>query len=123
MASILVIDDEAIVHNLIKDLLEYKGYTVYHAYNGEEGLAKIKEIMPDLVILDINMPRISGCAVSTIVHEDEKIRHIPILFLTGFIDHNEAEELGHQFSGQYLLTKPFDVNQLLELVEKITGQK
>ncbi len=65
------------------------------------------------------MPQISGFALSSLLEQDELTRHIPILFLTGFIDQHEAEQLNNQISGQYLLTKPFDVADLLAMIDKM----
>jgi CheY-like chemotaxis protein len=117
--NILIVDDEQVIHDVVRDVLEYKGYEVASVYNGLDALKIIKETQPDLIILDINLPKISGCALSTLLAEDEKTNVIPIIFLTGFINQKEAEELGNTFSGQHLLTKPFDIDDLIALVEKI----
>ena len=120
--KILVVDDEQVIHDVIQDLLEFKGYTVDHAYNGEEAVEKVKLTHPDLIILDINVPKITGCAVSTLLSEDDSTRDIPIIFLTGYIDQKEAETLDHNLSGQLLVTKPFNVDDLISAIEKILGK-
>jgi len=117
--KVLVVDDEQVIHDVIQDLLEYKGFEVFHAYDGQDGIQKVKEIYPNLLILDVNMPKISGFALSTLLSEDDTTRNIPIIFLTGFIDQHEAEQLDNQFSGQFLLTKPFEVSDLLNMVETV----
>jgi len=116
--KILIVDDEQVIHDVVRDVLEYKDYEVFSAYDGLAAINIIKETHPDLIILDINLPKISGCALLTLLAEGEKTKGIPIIFLTGFIDQKEASELGNKFSGQHLLTKPFDIDDLIALVEK-----
>jgi len=116
--KILVVDDELVMVNLLKDLFVENGYDVITAMSGPDGIIRAKDENPDLIILDINMPGMFGCAMSEVLKEIERTRHIPIIFLTGFLDEEDAEELKHELAGHCLLTKPFDNEELLAKVRE-----
>ncbi len=117
--KILVVDDDEIIHNIVRDLFEYKEFEVFAAFDAMSGMELSKEKRPDIIILDINMPRVSGCAMSTLLGESPETKDIPILFLTGYIDEDEATEIGHVMAGHTVLTKPFNLDELLAAVAKI----
>ena len=79
MSKILVVDDEPELVKAIEIRLRASGYQVEVAYDGEEGIKKAMEFKPDLIILDIVMPKISGYEVCKILKSNEETRHIPIL--------------------------------------------
>ncbi len=119
--KILVVDDEMVIVNLLKDLFESNGYNVITASSGPQGLLRAKDDEPDLIILDINMSGMFGCAVSEVLKEIDKTRHIPIIFLTGFLDEEDADELKHTLAGHTIFTKPFDNDVLLNKVKELIG--
>lgn len=82
MAKILIIDDDSDIMESMKLVLETKGYSVISALTGEEGLNKLKEQKPDLIILDVVMPDMDGFEVSRIIRKDENNKNISILMLT-----------------------------------------
>lgn len=120
--KIVVVDDEEIVRCLIKDLLSDFEYEVLEAENGQEGIALVKQELPDLVILDMNMPGLAGTAVSSVLASNDNTRNIPILFLTGYMSEEEAESLDNQMGDKLLLTKPFDNDSLCEIVRRVIGE-
>ena len=82
MKKILIVDDEQDIVESLKFILEAYDYTCYCAYNGEDGLRLAKEIMPDLIILDVMMPKINGYKISRLLKYDNKYKNIPILMIT-----------------------------------------
>ena len=83
MKKILIVDDEQDIVESLKFVLENYDYTCYCAYNGEDGLKLAREIKPDLIILDVMMPRINGYKISRLLKFDKKYKDIPILMKQG----------------------------------------
>ncbi|MBU1864588.1 MAG: response regulator [Candidatus Omnitrophica bacterium] len=116
--KILVVDDEAVARNLLVDMLSDEGYDVITAVDGEEGLQKASSELTDLIILDLLMPKIAGGTLAAKLRADKKTSHIPILFLTGMINKDEADLMCNQLSCELLLTKPFNRDELLTMVAR-----
>jgi len=91
------------------------GYTVHTAMDGQQGLELILEVMPDLVVTDLQMPYMSGIELSARLWESEKTKDIPVIMLTarGFAIEDQVRELGNIRS---LLSKPFGTKALIELI-------
>lgn len=113
MYKIAVIEDEKAISDIIKYNLQKEGYEVHVAYDGEEGLALIKKIKPDLVMLDIMMPKKDGLEVCKIVRQTE---NMPIIMLTA-----RAEEidkvLGLELGADDYITKPFSMRELIARIK------
>jgi len=116
---ILVVDDEPQIVSMLKLRLEANGYEVISASDGEEGLEKAKSLKPDLIILDIIMPKMAGNEVAVALKEDDHLSRIPIIFLTclteGMIDKQGSEKIG----GNLFLAKPFEADELLLMVDNV----
>jgi len=110
--TILVIEDNPDNMITIKAVLQSK-YNILEAVNGEEGLKKIREKNPDLVMLDISLPKMDGFAVIKKAKQDKRIRHIPLIALTAHAMKNDREKIIKAGADDYL-AKPIDVNQLLK---------
>ena len=89
MAKILVVDDEEHLRNIYRKNLESRNYTVEIASNGEDALDKISGFGPDVVILDIHMPKKNGIETLKSFKQDETLRNIPVIMLTGVADVNQ----------------------------------
>ncbi len=117
--KVLVVDDEPYIVEAVERILTQKGYQVIGARNGEDGLKKAKEILPDLIILDILMPIMDGTTMAQSLQEDFLTKKIPVIFLTCLIREEEIRRL-YPSGGKYqLLAKPFTPEQLIEVVDKI----
>ena len=112
MKKILVVDDDKDLVKVIKTALEIKGFEVTTAYDGEEALKETERVMPDLIILDIILPRMDGNSLCRRLKHDEKYRHIPIILLT-VKSNNEDMMKGYKFGADYYLSKPFKMEELL----------
>ena len=115
--SILIVEDE----HTLRRLLEYrlgKQYDVRTAANGEEGLERVNEQLPDLIISDIMMPKMDGFAMQAALQDRNDTRAIPFIFLTAKAD--EASRLkGRRTGVDDYITKPFDIDQLLSRVDRL----
>ena len=120
MAKILVVDDEQDIVETLKFILETQGYTCFCAYNGEDGLNLAKEIMPDLIILDVMMPKINGYKISRLLKYDSKYKNIPILMITAR-SQEEDKIIGEETGADEYITKPFKVDYVVEKVKSYLG--
>ena len=80
--KILIVDDEQDIVETLKFMLEAQGYECFCAYDGESGLSMAKEVLPDLMILDVMMPKINGYKISRLLKYDNKYKDIPIIMVT-----------------------------------------
>ena len=92
-------------------------YTCYCAYNGEDGLKLAREIKPDLIILDVMMPRINGYKISRLLKFDKKYKDIPILMITAR-SQEEDKLIGEETGADEYITKPFDLDDVVKTVQK-----
>jgi len=113
--KILVIEDTELMQRLICDILSKEGYEVYSAYSGEEGLDKVTAVKPDLIILDIVMPGISGFDVCRILRADESNNLIPIIMLTAQ-DSEDDKLIGLEMGADDYIVKPFNSRELVSRV-------
>ncbi|HAD81916.1 MAG: hypothetical protein A2509_02800 [Candidatus Edwardsbacteria bacterium RIFOXYD12_FULL_50_11] len=118
--KIMVVDDEPYIARVIKFKLEQEGYTVISANDGQSGLQKIKEEKPDMVLLDVMMPGLSGYEVCQKIREDAELAGIPVVILTAKGQERDREQ-GLSMGASDYITKPFSPNRLLELVKSMIG--
>jgi len=118
MKKILLVDDEQDIVETLKFVLESEGYTCYCAYNGEDGLKLAKEIIPDLMILDIMMPKINGFKISRLLKYDAKYKNIPIIMLTARSQESD-KQIGEETGADVYITKPFDLDEVLSTVDRL----
>ena len=117
MKKILIVDDEQDIVESLKFMLEASDYSCYCAYNGEDGLKMAKEIFPDLMILDVMMPKINGYKISRLLKYDNKYKDIPILMITAR-SQEEDKKIGEETGADEYITKPFDLDDVVKTVDK-----
>lgn len=117
MKKILIVDDEQDIVESLKFVLEAADYTCYSAYNGEDGLRLAKEIIPDLMILDVMMPKINGYKISRLLKFDNKYKNIPILMVTAR-SQDEDKLIGEETGVDEYITKPFELDDIVEKVNQ-----
>tara|TARA_A100001015_G_C14718381_1_gene604900 strand:- start:215 stop:592 length:378 start_codon:yes stop_codon:yes gene_type:complete len=111
MPKVLLIDDEVAILDVLEMLLVSEGYDVYKSNSGEAGLKIAEKHIPDIIILDIMMPKMSGYMVSNLLTKNNKLKHIPILLLTA--TSQMAGNIILQTQAQHKLSKPFKPEELL----------
>jgi len=114
--KILIVDDEPDLVETVRFPLEMEGYQVLVSNNGEEGLNQARKEIPDLIILDLMLPRLDGYKVCRLLKFDERYKHIPILMLTAKIQEKD-KLLGKETGADEYMTKPFDIDTLMEKVK------
>lgn len=115
---ILVIDDDSKIVDVVKRRLEESTYEVITAYDGEEALDKAHKGKPDLIILDIMLPKIDGYTVCRTLKSERGYKNIPIIMLTArVLDYDE--ELGRKAGADSYITKPFESRVLLAVIEEL----
>jgi len=113
--KILIVDDEPDIVETLKFLIESEGFESIIALDGEEALKKAKEENPDIMILDVMLPKINGYKVCRLLKFDSKYKHIPILMVTAR-SQEEDKVIGEETGADEYITKPFDINELLEKI-------
>jgi DNA-binding response OmpR family regulator len=121
MTTILVIEDEIHIQRLLQMVLEKNGYQVVLAANGEEGLKKVGEMRPSLILLDIMMPGIDGMQVLRSLKSNSTTKDIPVVMLTALTQENLVLQ-GVQLGVKDYLRKPFHPQKLVERITKILAQ-
>lgn len=114
---ILIVDDEQDIVESLKFVLEVANFTCYCAYNGEDGLRMAKEIVPDLIILDVMMPKMNGYKISRLLKYDNKYKNIPILMCTAR-SQEEDKLIGEETGADEYITKPFELDEVVRKVEE-----
>lgn len=112
--TILIIDDEEIMHETIRDVLEDEPYTIFSTYNGEEGLAWAIQNHPDLIFLDLRMPVKTGFQFLQ-EYAASVGDATPIIVLTGH-GTKKDKQLAHQLGSKFYLDKPFNIDDLRALI-------
>lgn len=120
MTTILVAEDERDIRELIAFTLKYHGFEVITADNGEQALQLATETQPDLLLLDVRMPRLTGYEVCQQVKQQESTRDIPVVFLSA--KGQEAEIIqGRQAGAVDYILKPFSPQELAERLKAVLG--
>jgi DNA-binding response OmpR family regulator len=114
--KILIVDDEIDLVETIRFPLESEGFTVLAAYNGEDGLNMARTENPDLILLDIMLPKLDGYKVCRLLKFDERYKNIPILMLTARAQEKDRL-MGMETRADEYITKPFDMDELIEKVK------
>lgn len=120
--KILLIDDEPIIVKLVSSRLQANGYDVITASNGQEGLQKARTEQPDLIILDVMLPKMDGYRVCRLLKYDDKYRRIPIIMFSARVQ-TEDQEKGMMAGADAYLTKPFNPQTLLGKIEELLANQ
>ena len=114
--KILVVDDEIYIVHILDFSLGMEGYEVVTALDGEQALEKLKVEKPDLIVLDIMMPKLDGYEVS-----DPETRQIPVILLSAK-GRNVDQKMGFDVGADDYITKPFSPRKLVERINQLLGQ-
>ncbi|MBW1965999.1 MAG: response regulator [Deltaproteobacteria bacterium] len=120
--KILIVEDNVDTVDLLRKRLHADGFDTAEAYDGEEGLKKVAEYEPDLIVLDIMMPKLDGFEVCKRLKEDESTRYIPVLMLTAKGDVDSTVK-GLDVGGDDYLAKPFDYKELVARIRSLLSIK
>ncbi|MDX1587088.1 MAG: response regulator transcription factor, partial [Balneolaceae bacterium] len=116
--TILVVDDEQDLLDLIEYNLKKEGFHVLKAEDGKEGIKMARKHMPDLILLDIMMPKMDGLEAVEVIRNDEELKRIPIIFLTARGD-EKTEVEGLNKGGDDYITKPISTTKLISRIKAV----
>ena len=118
--TVLIVEDNELNMKLFNDLLEAHGYATIQTRNGVEAVELTRKHMPDLILMDIQLPEVSGLQVTQWIKDDEKLRHIPIIAVTAFAMKGDEERIRSKGCEAYL-SKPISIGKFVETVKAYAG--
>ncbi|MEK9180810.1 MAG: response regulator [Patescibacteria group bacterium] len=120
--KILVVEDEEILLTALREELNQGGYETEGAIDGEDGLAKVKSFAPDLILLDLVMPKMDGMEVLKRLKDDSSAKDIPIVILTNLSDYERISEAISLGAKDYLVKANYSLADLLEKVKTVLNR-
>jgi len=117
---ILVTDDDADWRGLLRDVLSMEGFEIEEAPDGVQGVEKAKQIRPNVILLDIDMPNMNGWDACKHIKADPATKDIPVIFVSTHAQ-REDKEKGLAVGATDYLPKPVDIEQLVPVLKKLTG--
>ena len=118
--TVLVVEDNELNMKLFHDLLEAHGYNILQTKDGMEALRMAREHKPDLILMDIQLPEVSGLEVTKWIKEDDDLKSIPVIAVTAFAMKGDEEKIREAGCDAYI-SKPISVPIFLETVTKFLG--
>jgi two-component system cell cycle response regulator DivK len=118
--SVLIVEDNELNMKLFNDLLEAHGYTTLQTRNGLDAMEIARQHHPDLILMDIQLPEVSGLEVTKWLKEDDDLRHIPVIAVTAFAMKGDEERI-RQGGCEAYISKPISVAKFLETVKSYLG--
>jgi CheY-like chemotaxis protein len=120
LGRVLVVDDDDVIRQLITVNLELEGFEVATAVDGQDCLDKVKDVRPDVITLDIMMPRLDGWEAASRLRADAETADIKVVLLSARAQEADLER-GSRIGVDAYLTKPFDPDELIEVVRRLAG--
>ena len=120
--TILIVEDEPKNMTLTRDLLKISGYQTIEAVDGAQGVEKAKASKPDLILMDIMMPKMDGYAACREIKADQSTRLIPVVMLTA-VGYDLNKKLAKQMGADGYVTKPFSRQQLLDAIDPLLEKR
>ena len=129
MKKVLIVDDDVDIRKVVSKLIEKSGYQAMEAKNGVEGMGKVREDKPDLIILDMLMPKESGIRMYHELKTEEPLKDIPVIVLSAIPKKSflRSQKVLDEFAGQSVpepeayIEKPEEPEELIALMKKILG--
>ncbi len=118
--KILILEDNELNMKLSHDLLEVHGYTTLQTKGGREALQLAREHRPDLILMDIQLPEVSGLGVTKWIKADDDLKSIPVIAVTAFAMKGDEEKIRSGECEAYI-AKPISVNSFLETIQTVLG--
>jgi len=118
--TVMIVEDNELNMKLFNDLLESRGYRTIQTRNGLDALDIAKEHHPDLILMDIQLPEVSGLVVTKWIKENEELAHIPVIAVTAFAMKGDEERIREGGCEGYI-SKPISLPHFLETIENFIG--
>jgi CheY-like chemotaxis protein len=121
-AKILIIEDDQFLSSVLKGRLEKEGFAVEQAFDGEEGLAKLKESRPDLILLDLILPKMSGFEVLEQISLDPQMSQIPVMIASNLGQESDIQKAKNLGAIEYYVKVKTTIDELAQMVKRIVEQ-
>ncbi len=118
MKKILSIEDDSSLQNTLVSFLQKQNYEVFSCSDGEKGLLVAKKELPDLIILDLIIPRLDGLGVLKELKKDESTKHIPVIITTNLEKTEDIEKATEEGASVYLIKNQYSLKELLEKIKE-----
>ncbi len=118
--TVMIVEDNELNMKLFNDLLEANGYATVQTRNGLEALDLAREHKPDLILMDIQLPEVSGLEITKWLKEDEELLHIPVIAVTAFAMKGDEERI-RQGGCEAYISKPISVGDFIETIKSYLG--
>ena len=118
--TVLIVEDNELNMKLFRDLLEAHGYQAHGTSNGFVALDLVRKLRPDLILMDIQLPQVSGLEVTRWIKDDPELRSIPVVAVTAFAMKGDEERIREGGCEAYL-SKPISVGKFIETVRRFIG--
>ena len=115
---ILIVEDEPAVRELLVNAFEFHNFDVIEAENGAEGVEETKKNLPDLIVMDVRMPIMTGFEACQLLKAEESTKNIPVIFLSAYGQDAEVNT-GLDLGAEEYLIKPFEVSNLIERIRNV----
>ncbi|OGI29566.1 MAG: hypothetical protein A2288_03180 [Candidatus Moranbacteria bacterium RIFOXYA12_FULL_44_15] len=116
--KILIVEDEASLHESLGEFLSAEGFEVLNAYDGEEGLAIVREKKLDLVLLDIILPKKDGYEVLAEIRKDEEMKNVPVILLTNLESAEDVQKAFEKGATTYLVKSDYKMEEVAEKIKE-----
>jgi DNA-binding response OmpR family regulator len=120
---VMLVEDDEFLSDIYKKKFEMEGFKITYADNGEKGLEEIKKKKPDIVLLDILMPKMDGFTVLEKLKEDEKTKNIPVILLTNLGQKDDIEKGKEKGAIDYLIKAHFKPSEVVDKIKEVLGKK
>jgi len=118
--TILIVEDNELNMKLFRDLLEAQGYDILQTRDGMQALDLARKQRPDLIVMDIQLPQVSGLEVTKWIKADDDLKHIPVVAVTAFAMKGDEEKIREGGCEAYV-AKPISVKDFLSTIERFLG--
>jgi len=122
MRTILFVEDEPTLQKLVGGFLEKEGYQVISALDGEAGLKLVKKMKPDLILLDLILPRKDGFTVLEEIKKSEATKNIPVIILTNLEGSGDVEKALSLGATTYLVKANYELEEVVKKIKEVVGQ-
>ena len=119
--TVLIVEDNELNMKLFRDLLEAHGYQTSATSNGFEALDLVRKLRPDLILMDIQLPQVSGLEVTRWIKDDPELRAIPVVAVTAFAMKGDEERIREGGCEAYI-AKPISVSHFLDTIKRLLGE-
>ena len=120
LGRVLVVDDDEVIRRLIAVNLQLEGFDVEMAVDGQDCLERVTDIAPDVITLDVMMPRLDGWETAVQLRKSPETAHIKVVLITARAQEDDKTHGAHVGADAYL-TKPFDPNEMIRVIRELAG--